>query len=127
MLRRAGLFPIAFLLAACASGTPTPTAAPAPSATPPAVEASSDARPSTSAASDAPAVADAAPRLTAAPDAWQLLDLDADRVPGVSAARAYDELLAGRTPARTVVVAVIDGGIDTAHVDLRANLCVEAM
>jgi subtilisin family serine protease len=36
--------------------------------------------------------------------------------------RAYRELLAGRAPARTVVVAVIDGGVDTAHVDLRPNL-----
>jgi subtilisin family serine protease len=34
----------------------------------------------------------------------------------------YEELLAGRSPARTVVVAVIDGGVDTAHVDLRENL-----
>ena len=32
------------------------------------------------------------------------------------------ELLRGRQPARTVLVAVIDGGIDTAHADLRANL-----
>ena len=32
------------------------------------------------------------------------------------------ELLAGRQPLRTVVVAVIDGGVDTAHADLRANL-----
>jgi len=32
------------------------------------------------------------------------------------------ELLAGRQPRRTVVVAVIDGGVDTAHADLRANL-----
>src|SRR5690606_9804565 len=41
---------------------------------------------------------------------------------GTSAERAYRELLAGRQPARTVVVAVIDGGVDTAHVDLRDNL-----
>ncbi|MFP5356649.1 MAG: hypothetical protein ACLGIK_16160, partial [Gemmatimonadota bacterium] len=53
---------------------------------------------------------------------WQLLDPVADRVPGISARRAERELLAGRQPARTVVVAVIDGGIDTAHVDLRDNL-----
>lgn len=32
------------------------------------------------------------------------------------------ELLAGRQPLRTVTVAVIDGGVDTAHADLRANL-----
>ena len=59
---------------------------------------------------------------TEAPENWQLLDATADRVPGTSAERAYRELLAGRQPARTVVVAVIDGGVDTAHVDLRDNL-----
>jgi subtilisin family serine protease len=32
------------------------------------------------------------------------------------------ELLAGKSPKRTVLVAIIDNGIDTAHVDLRANL-----
>jgi len=41
---------------------------------------------------------------------------------GISVRRAERELLAGRQPGRTVVVAVIDGGVDTAHVDLRANL-----
>jgi cell wall-associated protease len=53
---------------------------------------------------------------------WQLLDETTDGVPGISAERAQRELLAGKQPARTVLVAVIDGGIDTAHVDLRANL-----
>ena len=57
-----------------------------------------------------------------APRDWQLLDQDADRVPGISAERARRELLAGRQPARTVLVAIIDNGVDTAHADLRANL-----
>jgi len=52
---------------------------------------------------------------------WQLLDEYADGVPGISSERAMHDLLAGKQP-RTVIVAVIDGGIDTAHVDLRANL-----
>ena len=69
-----------------------------------------------------PEAAPAEAALAAAPDAWQLLDLDEDRVPGVSATRAYRELLAGRTPQRSVIVAVIDGGVDTAHVDLRERL-----
>jgi subtilisin family serine protease len=60
--------------------------------------------------------------LTVAPDAWQLLDLGEDRVPGASVSRAYRELLADRRPARTVVVAIIDSGVDTAHVDLRESL-----
>ena len=93
------------------------------------------AQPATTPQADAPPaavpgaspVAEPAPTevsLSSAPDAWQLLDLEMDGVPGVSATSAYDELLAGRTPERTVIVAVIDGGIDTTHVDLRANLWI---
>ncbi|MGE5100914.1 MAG: S8 family peptidase [Deltaproteobacteria bacterium] len=43
-------------------------------------------------------------------------------MPGISVERAYRELLAGKTPKQTVLVAIIDNGIDTAHVDLKANL-----
>lgn len=68
-----------------------------------------------------PAAVAAAP-IAEAPRDWQLLDAGADRIPGTSARRAERELLAGRRPGRTVVVAVIDGGIDTAHVDLKGNL-----
>ena len=53
---------------------------------------------------------------------WHLLDPATDRVAGIGAERAMRELLAGRQPRRTIVVAVIDGGIDTAHVDLVGNL-----
>jgi subtilisin family serine protease len=49
---------------------------------------------------------------------WQHLDLQADGVPGISADRAYRELLAGRT-ATPVLVAVIDSGIDSTHEDLK--------
>ena len=49
---------------------------------------------------------------------WQHLDLQADGVPGISADRAYRELLAGRT-ATPVLVAVIDSGIDSTHQDLK--------
>ena len=52
---------------------------------------------------------------------WQHLDLKADGVPGISADRAYRELLAGRTPT-PVLVAVIDSGIDSTHTDLKAIL-----
>ena len=45
---------------------------------------------------------------------WQLLDFKLDGVPGISADRAYRELLAGRT-ATPVLVAVIDSGIDSTH------------
>jgi subtilisin family serine protease len=53
---------------------------------------------------------------------WHQLDQKLDGVPGISSERAMKELLAGVQPRRNVVVAVIDGGTDTAHVDLHANL-----
>jgi subtilisin family serine protease len=52
---------------------------------------------------------------------WQHLDQQADGVPGISADRAYRELLAGRTPT-PVLVAVIDSGIDSVHTDLKPIL-----
>jgi len=73
--------------------------------------------PAVTAPSIAPAVT-----LAEAPRNWQLLDETVDHVPGISAERAMTELLAGKAPRRTVLVAIIDNGIDTAHVDLRANL-----
>jgi subtilisin family serine protease len=50
---------------------------------------------------------------------WQNLDLKTDSVFGISTERAYRELLPHKKAA-TVVVAVIDGGVDTAHEDLKA-------
>ena len=100
---------VALLLSGCASaGAPPVTAAPSspPATTTPII---------------APASAPAS-MLREPPGDWHLLDLAADGIAGISARRADRELLAGRTPARTVIVAVIDGGVDTSHVDLRANL-----
>src|SRR6185295_14391800 len=77
--------------------------------------------PATTAPGTAPAPANTGP-LKEAPQDWHLLDETADRVPGISANRAYRELLAGKQPQRTILVAVIDNGVDTSHVDLRANL-----
>jgi subtilisin family serine protease len=51
-------------------------------------------------------------------DQWYLLDPDQDRVLGVSVERAYAEFLANR-PSRTVLVAVIDSGVDVDHEDLK--------
>lgn len=57
-----------------------------------------------------------------APRNWQLLDAAADHVPGISAERAVRELLANKQPKRVIVVAIIDGGVDTAHAALRSKL-----
>lgn len=56
-----------------------------------------------------------------APTNWHLLDPELDKVPGISAERAYRELLAGKKPKR-VRVAIIDSGFDTTHTDLRDRL-----
>src|SRR4029077_7467870 len=75
-------------------------------------------------ATAAPATRAPTVKLAEAPREWQLMDESADRVPGISADRAMKELLAGKAPKRTVLVAIIDNGIDTSHVDLKANLWV---
>jgi len=107
------------LLAACASAKTT-TEAPAPAPAPPPATT-----PANTAAGSQPAATSTAPKaftaLAEAPRDWQLLDVS-DRVAGISERRAERELLAGKQPKRTVLVAVIDGGIDTAHVSLKANL-----
>jgi subtilisin family serine protease len=101
-----------FLLAACSAPATVATTlpAPAPAASQPAAAPST---PSTR----VPAV-----KLDEAPKNWQLLDETADKIPGISAERGIRELLADKAPKRTVVVAIIDNGIDTTHADLRANL-----
>ncbi len=107
--RVARAFPLVLVLvAACATGPrPTPSA-PSTPATP---------------VVRAPIVTTVDPReLTAAPEDWHRLDLETDGVLGVGSERAIRELLADRRPQRTVVVAVIDGGTDTTHALLRANL-----
>jgi len=105
-------------LAIVACGAPATVAtSPTPASTP-AASAPAAAPPAASAATtNLPAVT-----VTEAPRNWQLLDETADHIPGISVERAYRELLAGKSPKQTVLVAIIDNGIDTAHVDLRANL-----
>lgn len=62
-----------------------------------------------------------APAPAATTQQWYLLDPQQDGVMGISARRAYQELLKGR-PAQPVLVAVIDGGIDSTHQDLKRVL-----
>ena len=54
---------------------------------------------------------------------WHMLDASADGSLGVSAIRAYNELLKNKT-ATPVVVAIIDSGTETFHEDLRENIWV---
>ncbi len=97
------------ILAACGAPATVATVSPTP-APPPAAMA-------------APVSTEVPPtKLDEAPRNWQLLDESIDHVPGISSERAMKELLAGKAPKRTVLVAIIDNGIDTNHVDLKPNL-----
>jgi subtilisin family serine protease len=109
-----------FLIAAFAA---VACGAPATVATAPAPTSSPAPRPTTTAPS---APSSTVPRVTLseAPRNWQLLDETVDHVPGISVERAMSTLLAGKAPKQTVLVAIIDNGIDTMHADLRANLWV---
>jgi subtilisin family serine protease len=60
--------------------------------------------------------------LAVVPDRWWLLDPEIDGVYGAGVDRAYREVLAAKTPARTVVVAIIDSGVDIEHEDLQRSL-----
>ena len=52
---------------------------------------------------------------------WSDLDLEKDSVAGMSVDRAYAELLKGRK-SKTVVVGVIDSGVDIDHEDLKGKI-----
>ncbi|MBC8035274.1 MAG: S8 family peptidase [Chitinophagaceae bacterium] len=56
------------------------------------------------------------------PQGWHLLDKEKDGVYGISLQKAYD-LLKGKK-SNTIIVAVIDSGIDTLHEDLKRVLWV---
>ena len=56
------------------------------------------------------------------PTDWHHLDLERDGFAGMSTYRAYEELLEGRTPQRSVIVAVIDSGVDTSHTGLAGRM-----
>ena len=56
-----------------------------------------------------------------APQNWFNLDYQADKVRGVSTEKAYAELL-GKKKTKTVIVAIIDSGIDIEHEDLEGKI-----
>lgn len=49
---------------------------------------------------------------------WPMMDLVADTVPGMSVDKAYNELI-GKRKGKTVIVGVIDSGVDIDHEDLK--------
>ncbi|MEK7401857.1 MAG: S8 family peptidase [Gemmatimonadota bacterium] len=101
---------VALALTACTpSGAPAPAPAPAP-------------RAAASSGSPSPAL----PGVAEAQLNWHLLDATADGIAGISALRAERELLKDRQPQRVITVAVIDGGVDTAHTALKSRLWLNA-
>jgi subtilisin family serine protease len=58
------------------------------------------------------------------PPNWFNLDLTQDGYFGISTEKAYNELLKDRSPKKKVVVAVIDGGVDINHEDLKDRIWV---
>lgn len=53
------------------------------------------------------------------PANWFNLDLTSNGYFGISTEKAYTELLNGKTPKQKIIVAVIDGGTDIKHEDLK--------
>ena len=58
------------------------------------------------------------------PNGWHLMDKEADGYAGVSVDKAYQFLKSKNLKSKTVIVAVIDTGIDTLHEDLKSILWV---
>ncbi len=101
-----------FTLTHCASTRPTPTD-PVPAVT----EAPA---PSPEAATEPAAVPEPG---ASRPNDWYLGPADG-AFPGIGVDRAYETLLSNKKPKQTVVVAVIDSGVDIAHEDLQGRIWV---
>jgi subtilisin family serine protease len=57
---------------------------------------------------------------------WYNLDLEEDKIVGVSVQKVYLELLNEKTSGKKIIVAVIDGGVDIHHEDLQGKIWINA-
>lgn len=55
---------------------------------------------------------------------WQNLDEENDQIMGISVDKSYNELLKNKKPKKTIVVAIIDGGVDITHEDLTGKIWI---
>ena len=55
---------------------------------------------------------------------WYNKDLKKDKIAGASVDKLYTELLQGKAPKKTIIVAVIDGGVDVKHEDLKGRIWI---
>ena len=111
----------ALLLVGCSSSQPTTTSSSPSEQTTgqpesPESESSADAQ---SVAPDTSAQDAALP--AQAPQDWFHLDESSGRIPGLATRTAYETVLKNRSPQDTVVVAIIDSGIDVDHEDLNVT------
>src|SRR5882757_5353781 len=58
------------------------------------------------------------------PKGWHLMDKDQDGFYGISVNKAYEFARSKKLKSKTVIVAVIDSGVDTLHEDLKSILWV---
>lgn len=56
------------------------------------------------------------------PKGWHMLDKTKDGYQGISIGQAYDFVKTKKLKSNTVIVAVIDSGVDTLHEDLKTIL-----
>lgn len=101
------LFWIVLLLAGCSAGKEVTTPASVPANPPPSMPAAEPAETAAEAVSEEERL-----------NHWMHLTGDDGAYVGIGTRRAYTTLLENRQPKQTVVVAVIDSGVDIAHEDI---------
>lgn len=58
------------------------------------------------------------------PKDWHHLDEQQTQFRGISSRLAYETILKGKSPQKEIIVAVIDGGVDANHEDLKVNMWI---